>query len=325
MTTNNNVTSPLSSNIDNFKTIWPSDIETEFVNYIEDKNKGVFHKTNFYSLDNVIEGITNNKYYVLGARPGGGKTTLATNIAYSISSQLEENEYILFLSLEMQAFEIWIKIISMISKVEHIDISKKQLTEAKLNKISGAIQTLRNSKIVVMNSETQNYEDILKQIEIVKKQQKGKVLKGIFIDYLQLLKGDNKLIAYERLGEISKALRLKTINDNIFVFALVQLNRESAGARSSIPQLSQIKESGSIEQDADVVMLLYEKQNKETSARYSTKDINVKIAKNRLGELATITLQFNGAICQFTDNNIPYPPNLYNHYSNSSTKVSNEF
>ena len=242
--------------------------------------------TGITDLDNIMCGLHKQELTIIGARPGVGKTTLALQIAEYIASKGTE---IAFISLEMSEYQIIQKMLTSKTKVNSYKMRLGTLEEQDLEKISIAGAKIAELPIhLITNART------IQHIENIARKLKNKNNLGLLvIDYIQLIKNKGKFNNREQeVADITRTLKLLSLELDIPIIGLCQLNRNASKAE---PTLADLRESGSIEQDADNVLFLYrENENEENIV-----DITLKIAKQRAGETGKIYLKFNKANSEF--------------------------
>ncbi|MFV8480122.1 DnaB-like helicase C-terminal domain-containing protein [Mycoplasma sp. AA7A] len=244
--------------------------------------------TGFDIIDNQLQGLRPNQLIILGGRPGAGKTTFALNVMNNINSELAENERILFISLEQSTSELLQKSISMKTyfplknfyNSENIiaDLAKDNKEEIK--------ELLSTSKLIVIDDTEIKAENIAKIIYELQEQQ-NIIIRAVFVDHVQIL-GTNKFYSSktEQVSLISRELKKLALGLQIPVFALSQMSRDWAKEKNkTIPNLTDLRDSGALEQDADIVMFIY-KNEKDTSPLHLRERLFLTIAKNRNGQLA---------------------------------------
>lgn len=254
----------------------------------EENNKGIDYSlyTGLRDLDDKICGLHKQEMTIIGARPGIGKTTLALQIAERIASKGIETAII---SLEMSDVQIIQKMLSSKTKVNTYKMRMGTLEQEDWNKISVASSEMANLPIhLITNART------LQQIEIIARKLKNKNNLGLLvIDYIQLIKNKNRFNSREQeVADITRTLKLLSLELNIPIVGLCQLNRN---ASRNEPGLADLRESGSIEQDADNVWFLYQEKEDEGNIV----DITLKIAKQRAGEIGKVYLKFNKLMSEF--------------------------
>lgn len=239
-------------------------------------------KTGIEPLDNVVS-LYNGGLWVIGARPGCGKTTLALNITKSF---LESGKRVLFFSLEMPRFQIIRKLITMKLSIPTDCLQSGNLTEPELDRFNKHSEEIKEIQCCIVD-EANTLNQVRAHIAVLMKQCKYDL---IVIDYVQLIHVENDQNRNDQIAECSRFLKRSAIKYNIPILMLSQLNRKNH--ESGTPQLSHLRESGSLEQDADTVLLLGEGQIPD--------QIIVHIPKNRFGAVGNINLRFNKVLGQIT-------------------------
>ncbi len=278
------------------------------------------------SVKSLLNKFDGGLLYVLAARPGIGKTTLALNWAVALSKKAyeinvnisaeEKKHKVLFFSLEMSAEQMFDKVISLLTYCDNNKIKKRALGVEKAGILSSLNkQHLRNLPIIFFDEGNLT----LAKIESIVKEYTAKYcVDFVVIDYLQLIKvTDDKLrfntTRANEVAIISKAIKTMALSLNIPILALSQLSRrvEGNGTKDSSkkPLLSDLRESGSIEQDADVVMFLYtddeaKKYDTTTKTGEEVFGITFAIEKNRFGPRGVRELLFHKYCSRFEDDNI---------------------
>ena len=236
--------------------------------------------TGITDLDKIMCGLHRQELTIIGARPGVGKTTFALQIAEYIANKGVE---IGFISLEMSDFQIIQKILTKKTKVNSYKMRLGTLEEQDLEKIGVAGAEIAELPIHLITSAR-----TIQQIENIARKLKNKNNLGLLvIDYIQLIKNKGKFNNREQeVADITRTLKLLSLELDIPIIGLCQLNRNASKAE---PTLADLRESGSIEQDADNVLFLYNEKESEGNIV----DITLKIAKQRAGETGKIYLKFN--------------------------------
>ena len=239
------------------------------------KIKGI--ETGLVDLDRMINGLNKQEMIVVAARPGQGKTTLANNIAINVA---KKNKYVAIFNLEMSKEQIFEKILSNVSMVECSKISNGSLSKEDYLRLGKGENTLVGlSDNMKVYDRTLKIDSILAKAKKLKKQGRLDVL---IIDYLQLVEGDKKQSREQEVSSISRKLKQLSKELNISVIALSQLSRAPEQRADHRPILSDLRESGAIEQDSDVIIFCYrdEYYNAETEEKNIMEMI---IGKNRNG------------------------------------------
>ncbi len=242
--------------------------------------------TGFDALDAVTQGFNNEQLIILAARTGEGKSTLALNIAENFS---DRGDPVLFVSLEMSKRELQIKGIAREGKLD----SKLLLSGQLKNNTDGQQKVAAAAKLVARRTnlyvEASGYQTVASLRALTVKHQRQHGIKLLVVDYLQLItppKAERHSLA---IGEISRSLKLLAKRLGIPILAVCQLNRE--GAKSK-PELYHLKESGSLEQDADMVIFLHDPKSDGDSLNDPDGAIDIIVAKNRAGGRDTVTLDY---------------------------------
>lgn len=244
----------------------------------------------FKSLHDVMGYPHPGELLIIGARPGMGKTAFALACLFNYICK-EKKKAVMF-SLEMSGTELFQRMISSISAIPLQDIRAGKLTEDMKKCLDDNAKELASNKFLSLYDKTVSNIPALRAA-IRKEQKKGDV--GlVIIDYLQLLNGNGNN-NYEKVSEISRQLKLLAREFNCCVVALSQLSRKVEERSDKRPQLSDLRESGAIEQDADYVMFLYRHNYyaKDPNVDPKKEPLNVEIAKNRHGKIGTVQLTFD--------------------------------
>ena len=249
----------------------------------------------FHSLDSITQGFQKSDLIIIAARPSIGKTALGLNIAFNIikTSKLP----VIFFSLEMSKEQIMYRLLSMETNINQIRLRSGKLYQKDWVKLNKIIKIISKLPFFIDDTSTLCVQDIRAKIKTILFEQKEIGL--IIIDYLQLMQNE-KLKNTNRVQELSQITRsLKTIarEFNIPVIALSQLSRNVETRLDKKPILSDLRESGSIEQDADLVLMLYKNQhlkiNNYQQIQMSHQLVELIIAKQRNGPVGNIQLQFD--------------------------------
>ncbi|HTB48731.1 MAG TPA: replicative DNA helicase [Verrucomicrobiae bacterium] len=256
----------------------------------KDKQKIRGIPTGFKDLDNTLAGFQRSDLVILAARPSMGKTALALNFAHNIAVQA--NQPVLIFSLEMSKEQLVDRLLSMESGVDAWALRTGNLTDADFEKIGQAMGTLSEAQIFIDDSPGITVSDLRTK---ARREAHQHELGLIIVDYLQLMSGggryNNEGNRVQEISEISRGLKGIARELNVPVLALSQLSRSVENRSPQIPQLADLRESGSIEQDADVVAFIYREEyyNPETDRKKLT-DIFIK--KHRNGPTGGVELYF---------------------------------
>ncbi|MBF4603732.1 replicative DNA helicase [Curtobacterium sp. VKM Ac-2884] len=249
--------------------------------------KPEFVSTGFESLDKVIGGLAAGNLVIVGARPGEGKTILGMNLATSLARR----GLVVYMSLEMSEDELQLRLISQFGEVHMKSLRNHTLNDEQWKRVAIARQKMQGAPIFI-DDESTTLAEMRAYIRSVSR--RGQ-LAGVVVDYLQLFEGgDPKQSRQEFVGSMSRQLKLMAKQLGVPVIALSQLSRQVEGRKSRVPMLSDLRESGSIEQDADVVLLL-------SYDRKAPADLTVAVAKNRHGENGEVSLIWQGQFARLRD------------------------
>jgi replicative DNA helicase len=260
-------------------------------NLHKDKQKIRGIATGYKDLDNMLAGFQRSDLVVLAARPSMGKTALALNFAHNIAVQ--SNEPVLMFSLEMSKEQLVDRLLSMESGVDAWALRTGNLTDADFEKIGQAMGTLSEAPIFIDDTPGITVSDLRTK---ARREAHQRPLGLIVVDYLQLMSGSRRFGSegnrVQEISEISRGLKGVARELNVPVLALSQLSRSVESRSPQIPQLADLRESGSIEQDADVVAFIYREEyyNPETDRKKLT-DIFIK--KHRNGPTGGVELYFD--------------------------------
>ncbi len=256
--------------------------------------------TGYKDLNKKTFGLQKSDLIIIASRPSMGKTTFAINLCENIS--INQKKPVLIFSLEMSSEQIIIKIISSLSRIEQSKIKTGKLNYQDWIKISNIIDLLKKkNNIFIDDSCTITHNEIRSKTRKIYKENKG--LSLVMIDYLQLMKSSSTLEnrALE-IADISRSLKLLAKELKIPIIALSQLNRSSEQRIDKRPVNSDLRESGSIEQDADLIMFIY--RDELYNDKIKSKGIaEIIIGKQRNGPIGKINLIFNGEISKFDNYN----------------------
>lgn len=264
------------------------------------KNKGALRglKTGFRDLDKKTAGFQKGDLIIVGARPAMGKTTFAQNLAYNVASI--NNKGVLFFSMEMAKNEIVDRMISDIAGVDNWKIRTGNLSDEEFAKIGDALGEMDEIPIYIDDTSSMTIMELRNKARRAKHDHD---ISLVIVDYLQLIQGSDRYKGnrVQEVTEISRGLKILARELEIPVIALAQLSRGVTGRDDPRPVLSDLRESGSIEQDADLVMFLhrpdYYKQNDDNYE--PTNVTELLIAKHRHGAIGKIELYFHPELLRF--------------------------
>lgn len=264
------------------------------------KNKGALRglKTGFRDLDKKTAGFQKGDLIIVGARPAMGKTTFAQNLAYNIASINKKG--VLFFSMEMAANEIIDRMISDVSGVDNWKMRTGNLSDEEFSKIGDALGEMDEIPIYIDDTSSMTIVELRNK---ARRAMHDHDIGIVIVDYLQLIQGSDRYKGnrVQEVTEISRGLKILARELEIPVIALAQLSRSVTGRDDPRPVLSDLRESGSIEQDADLVMFLhrpdYYKQNDDNYEE--THITELLVAKHRHGAVGKIELYFHPELLRF--------------------------
>ena len=254
-------------------------------------------RTGFYDLDRLTAGLQAGDLIVLAARPSMGKTALAINIAEHVA--LNEQLPVAVFSMEMGAAQLAVRIVGSIGRIDQGHLRTGRLTDDEWPRLTEAIEKLRTISLHIDESPGLNSSEVRANARRLSRQYGQLGL--IVVDYLQLMSGnssDGENRATE-LGEISRGLKMLARELKCPVIALSQLNRSVEQRPDKRPMMSDLRESGAIEQDADIIMFIYRDEYYTKEACKEPGVAEVIIAKQRNGPTGTVKLAFLRNITKF--------------------------
>jgi replicative DNA helicase len=255
------------------------------------RNKGQLRgvRTGYRDLDNMTAGLQRSDLIILAARPAMGKTTLVTNLAYNVATIAKQP--VLFFSLEMSKEQLVDRMLADASGVDAWNIRTGNLSDSDFSKLSDAMGEMAEAPIYIDDTPGVS---VLEMRTKARRAAHEQPLGLIIVDYLQLMQGTGRDGGnrVQEVSEISRGLKLLARELNVPVIALSQLSRSVEQRTPQVPQLSDLRESGSIEQDADIVMFIYREAyyNPDTDRENIT---DLIIAKHRNGPTGKVELYFH--------------------------------
>lgn len=248
----------------------------------------------FQALDGVTAGFQPSDLIVLAARPGMGKTALAMSIAQNVG--INERKAVAIFSLEMSKEQLVLRLLCAEARVENTKVRTGHLGDHDFPKLVEAASRIAEAPIFIDDTPALTITDLRTKC---RRQHRDTPLALIVVDYLQLMRSPLYSNSREQeIADISRSLKSLAKELNVPVIALSQLNRSVESRETKKPQLSDLRESGAIEQDADIIIFIYrdEVYNKETTTPGIAEVI---IAKQRSGPTDTVKLSFNGRYTRF--------------------------
>lgn len=301
-------------------------ITSDTLKHIEEmKKRGsaylIGETTGFDSLDRKTTGFNAGDLVIIAARPAMGKTSFVLNTTLE---NVERGAGVVFFSLEMPAEQLMIRLISAKTKIPLQNVRKGDLDDKQWSTVTKAFEELNTKKLFVDDSGSVNINQLRARVRKIASNAENNI-KMVVIDYLQLMQGTGNKDRHLEVSEISRGLKMLAREMNVPILALSQLNRGLENRPDKRPMLSDIRESGSIEQDADIIMFVYrddvykerdekrkEKEAQDRGESYKSAFINrpieeseIIIGKQRNGPVGTVKLDFHKELTRFMDKDNP--------------------
>ncbi len=283
------------------------DIVNDVYQKIEERanNKGQLTgvPTGFYDLDTYTNGLQKSDLIILAARPAMGKTAFALNIAQNVA--LRAKVPVAIFSLEMSKDQLAQRLMCSEAEVDTQRLKTGNVQAKDWDKLAKAMADLYDAKIYIDDTAGCTITDLRAKCRRLAMAEKNLGL--IVIDYLQLIEGTGREDRMQQISSISRGLKILAKELNVPIIALSQLSRAVEGRTDKRPMLSDLRESGSIEQDADIVMFIYRdeyyknanEEEDEAEKAANKGEAEIIIAKHRNGPVGTVKLLFQGSITKF--------------------------
>ena len=258
----------------------------------ENKSEITGLATCWYELEKLTTWLHSNEFIIIAARPAMGKTAFALNLA--THAAMTQDKSVAVFNLEMSAEQLAMRILSSLGQLEGFKLRTGNLMNNDWKRINEASSQLSNTNLVIDDTPGITIGEIRAKCRRLASSEKG--LSLVIIDYLQLISGGKNYGAnrQQEVSDISRSLKTLAMELNVPIIALSQLSRSVEGREDKRPLMSDLRESGSIEQDADIVAFLYRDDyyNKEARTEDNTSISELIIGKHRNGPTATIELLF---------------------------------
>ena len=250
-------------------------------------------KTGFSGIDNVLAGMGNSDLILVGARPGMGKTSFVLNIGTNVALQTGKN--VCIFSLEMSAEQLVTRILSSEAMIDSYALRTGKLDTKQWEDIAATATKLAGCNILIDDTAGITVSGMKGKLRRVKN------LGLVVVDYLQLMQSEKRTDSrVQEVGEISRGLKLMAKELNVPIVCCAQLSRGPESRTDKRPMLSDLRDSGSIEQDADTVLFLYRNEYYDTDANPDEGSVaEVIIAKNRHGSQGTVKVGWVGRFTKF--------------------------
>jgi replicative DNA helicase len=268
----------------------------EQINYLQEhRGEVVGVPSGFRDLDEITGGLQASDLIILAARPSVGKTSFVLSLGYNVATRHQRTVGIF--SLEMSRDQLVQRLLSMDTRIDTHRLRTGHLNETELQTVMESMGRLADVPIYIEDTPGLTIMEVRSKARRLQSQV-GVDL--IIIDYLQLMSGKRTDNRVNEVSEISRGLKALARELNVPVIALSQLSRAVEGRTSHVPMLSDLRESGSIEQDADIVMFIYREElyDKETDKKGIAE---LHIAKHRNGPIGVVPMRFEAATTRFDD------------------------
>jgi len=293
--------------------------------------------TGFESLDRKTTGFNGGDLIIVAARPAMGKTAFVLNTALR---NIEENKGVIFFSLEMPAEQLMLRLFSIKSSIPLQDLRRGNLSDEQWSHLSSVVDDLSTKKFFVDDSGSVNINQLRARVRKLAIREENNI-SLVIVDYIGLMTSATNKDRHLEVQEISRGLKLLAREMNIPIIALSQLNRGLENRPDKRPMLSDLRESGAIEQDADIIMFVYrddvykerdearkEKEAKDKGEEYRSKFINkpeeeaeIIIGKQRNGPIGTAKLTFQKQFTRFIDSSNNQSPPIEVRFQNTNTNI----
>lgn len=259
-------------------------------------------KTGYADLDDILPGLRPGQLIVVGARPGIGKTTIGLDIARHIAVRLSEPA--LFVSLEMSHTEVMHRLIAAESRVDLHRMQTKDLSDDDYVRMAKGVPRIAEGALAIDDTPEASLSHIRSRLRGMARTAPARL---VVVDYLQLMAGSKTENRQQQVAELSRGLKLIAREFEVPVMVLAQLNRGSEHRQDKRPQMSDLRESGAVEQDADVVLLLHREAANDPESKHAG-TVEVIVAKQRQGRTGSVTLGWQGHYGRCVNHVQPWSP-----------------
>lgn len=265
----------------------------------EEKEQYMGIPSGFYNLDKCITGLNKSDFILIGARPAMGKTSFALNLAHNVTMKAKKK--CVFFCLEMSKMQLAERLLASQAGINAKKFRTGELTREEWVQLANAAEQFENAEFYIDDTSSITVPEIKSRVR------KLRDVDMIIVDYLGLIQGSGRTEnRVQEVSQITRSLKMLAKDLNIPVVVCAQLSRGTEGrGKSHRPQLADLRESGSIEQDADIVMFLYREayydneRNAEEQEEIDNSLTELIVAKNRHGETGTIKLAFDSEFTRF--------------------------
>lgn len=261
---------------------------------LEGKKENEEISTGFVKLDELVSGMGGGQIWTICARTGVGKTTLALNMALNLA---KSGKNVYMFSLEMTKDELAQRLMSQLSEIPHEKIKEHDITHEEIYKIQGSLDCLSSSSLIINDKGGLKVNELC---SIARKVKSHYALSAIFIDYIQLIEANSPTeFRHLEIAQITRRLKKLAKDLNIPIIALAQLSRKVEERATNSVYLSDLKESGSIEEDSDVVLAIIRRDMKDPFDRPG--EASIAVLKNRHGASGEVRMRFDKERCRFEE------------------------
>ncbi len=275
-------------------------------------------KTHFKDLDSRLNGgFSKSDLVILAARPSMGKTALALAIAQNMA--INEGKRVGIISLEMSKEQLVERMFCSLLQVDSWKLHKGKLTEEDFERMGPVMDDLSKASIFIDDAMGSSIAELRAK---VRRLQMEHGLDILFLDYLQLMSGNNPMNRVQEISEISRSLKELARELNVPIVALSQLSRSVEGRNDKRPVLSDLRDSGSIEQDADIVMMLYREDYYDPDTEEQN-ILEVNVIKHRSGPIGRVKIHFDRSRMKFSDLDQQHQPGFGDVSNNAPQQMPN--
>jgi len=269
------------------------EIDARSLRYQSDNSSVGGITTGFYELDYLTGGLRGSELVVIASRPGGGKTAFGLGVAHHVA--VRTGKPVFFASLEMNRKELAERMMCNHGSIDSHKVRRGSLSDAEVNKLTAAHQAFLPVGVYIDDRQEQSMLRIGANARRLKAKHK---IELVIVDYLQLIiPDDRRAPRHEQVSAISRRLKFLARELDVPVLAMAQLNRQVEDRQGQRPRLSDLRESGGIEADADMVILLHRPNNGEPTG--DVEDVTAIVAKQRHGPVGDVLLKFEKRFIRF--------------------------
>ena len=279
----------------------------------EDDGRSGRLSTGFPELDRYTDGFRPEQLIVVAGRPGAGKTTLALNFVEKIVMQSrDEKGACLFFSMEMSADELLTKLLASLSRINSKKLRKDRMQGGEWDQLTSAVSQLRDQPLYIDDTGALTSQEIRNRARRLATRTK---LDVIVVDYLQLMRSDRRYDQrVNEVAEFSGSLKALAKELKVPVIALSQLNRSVEGRPDKRPRMADLRDSGAIEQDADLILFVHHEQSSGDASKDEESETQIIIGKHRTGSTGEVRLEFQREISQFVSKERKDYDNISEHH-----------